>query len=140
MACIYRDLRDEFWRLLGIEDYDDWTQKQFADHLQCGLSTIKKWSRDAPWDQIKADRRKRYSDHTVKVDAALHKAAMKGDVAAMKLWYERFDAWVPEQKISLVENTDDELKTRGMELLSLLHDRPKSGDGRDSPGTGEARA
>lgn len=140
MAHLIRDLRDEYWRLLSIVDYDDWIQQQFADHLQCGLSTIKKWARDAPWDQIKAERRRRYADRTIRIDSALYRAALAGDVAAIKLWFERFDAWVPEQKISLNDQSDEALRERALQLQSLIYAERERGVGGDIPGTGEARA
>lgn len=138
----FRDLKDEYYRLLAIVDYDDWTDEKFAKHLQVGSSTIFRWRRSADWDKIKAARRKTYGAFTVKVDRSLYAAALKGDVAAIKLYYERFDGYTPEARLLLAGKSDEELEQRARERMAQLvtNGNPGRGIAGYLPGTGEAQA
>lgn len=50
-------------------------------------------------DQIVlAKRRENYARQSAAVDYALHKKAMSGDAAAIKLWYQRFEGWSEKQQ------------------------------------------
>ena len=46
-----------------------------------------------------AIRRKRLAGISVQVDAAVIKKAMDGDIAAAKLYYQRFEGWSEKQKV-----------------------------------------
>jgi hypothetical protein len=45
-----------------------------------------------------AERRKNYSHFSVAVDQALYQKAIAGDVAAIKLWYQRIEGWIEKKQ------------------------------------------
>ncbi len=81
---------------------------------------------DALEEEILAMRRERLAADLGRVDAALFKRAAEGDVAAVRLVYERFEGWKPGQRLeihqggkakSLSVMTDEELNS---ELIFVL--------------------
>lgn len=116
-------------------EFDNKTQGEIAEALGVDSKTIWEWKRRADWAHIKEQRRKLYSHTILKVDQAMLRAAEKGDVAAAKVIYERFDGWVPSSVVRNVNvKSDDDLKARAEELKKEMLGRT----GPDLPGTGPA--
>lgn len=116
----------------------DKTAKDYADELGVGLSTIYSWNRRLDWKAVNEKRREAYAQIVHTIDSALLKKAQKGDAEAIKLFYARFDGYVPVSgTIDLSAKKDDELKKRADEIKAQYLG---GGAGRDLPGTGEARA
>lgn len=115
------------------------TPQEFALKLGVGTSTIYHWARKKiDWNAINEQRREAYGRVMVTVDSALLKKAQKGDTEAIKLFYTRFDGYVPVSgTIDLTAKTDDELKKRADEIKGeIIRDRI----GQDKPGDGTAGA
>lgn len=98
---------DAYLIMLCDPDYADFKAPQFADALGVKTTQIYKWNQQVNWDDIKASRRKAFSKRTIEVDSSLFKATKKGDVAAIRTWYERFDAWTPASKIQTEQIVSD---------------------------------
>ena len=116
-------------------DLDDKTQDEIAVIFGVTPQTIYTWKKCADWPMIKAERRKLYAHQILKIDSAMLRAAEKGDTAAAKIMYERFDGWVPTTAIKNIEEKSDEaLIQRAAEIkLQLL---ANAGDGPDIGGAG----
>lgn len=112
---------------------------EYAKELGVGVSTIRRWDRHKiNWKSVNEARRESFGRIVSTVDSALLKKAQKGDTEAIKLFYARFDGYVPVSgTIDLSDKKDDELKKRADEIKAELL---RNGVGRDQPGTGEARA
>src|SRR3990172_7244675 len=121
--------------LLMLEDPAniDKTRGEYAKELGVGHSTVWRWDRQVDWDAINTKRREAYARVMPSVDSALLKKAQKGDAEAIKLFYARFDGYVPVSgTIDLSDKKDDELRKRADEIKAeLLRERV----GPDQPGT-----
>ena len=117
-------------------DFDDKTQEEVASILGVTTRSLRNWNRKIDWGYIRDERRERYARMMVAVDAAMLKAAAKGDVAAAKLVYERFDGWIPMQGILAKTDgaADEVLRARAAEITTAL--LAQSGAPQDQPGTG----
>jgi hypothetical protein len=109
--------------MLENGDNETMTPNEIAAQLGVGVRTIYRWNKKVDWDRIKEIRRKKYAEKTVNVDNAMYKAAFKGDVAAGKLWYERFDNWTPTTAQKQIHEIDEHLVD---EELFLLMERKRS--------------
>ena len=116
----------------------DKTVAEYAKELGVGQSTIFSWNHRLDWKAINEQRRENYGQIIHTVDSALLKKAQKGDAEAIKLFYARFDGYVPiSGTIDLSDKKDDELRKRAVEIKTeLLGDRARQ----DQPRIGEARA
>lgn len=116
----------------------DKTAQDYATELGVGLSTIYSWNRRLNWKLVNEQRREAYGQIIHTIDSALLKKAQKGDAEAIKLFYARFDGYVPVNgTIDLSHKKDDELQKRADEIKAEILG---NGVKRDQPGTGEARA
>lgn len=94
------------------------TLKQIAEEVGVSDRTLLTWKKKkVDWEYVKTERRKKYASDMLDIDRAMVKEAKKGDVAAAKLAYERFDGWIPaSQSFQSVTHDidesiiDDELK------------------------------
>lgn len=121
----------ESYKAMLMEGLDDIrTQIQIAEELGVTTVTIQRWNKKIDWEAIKAERRKKYHAKMIQVDQAMFKTAIKGDVAAAKLIYERWDGYTPtsalETKHSIDEaDIDAELKNlmdRKMNTIEALQE------------------
>ncbi len=108
---------DAYIEMLSDPDFSDYSGEQFAESLGVNITSIYNWNRKVDWESIKSERRKRYAKLMPKVDNALFKSTQKGDVQAIRTFYERFDAWTPASKVvneqSLSDaDIDEELNAR----------------------------
>ena len=90
---------DAYIIMLCDPERGDYKAADYAAELDVDVSQIYRWNQNVKWDEIKSERRKAFSKRTAEVDDALFKATKKGDVAAIRTWYERFDAWTPASKV-----------------------------------------
>lgn len=85
--------------MLSDPDFSEFTAEQFASELGVKKSLIYDWNTKVDWDSINVELRKKYAKIMPKVDRALFKATQKGDVPAIRTFYERFDNWTPASKV-----------------------------------------
>lgn len=138
---------DSFWQytqiLINGEDRDK-KRDEIAELCGVTAKTLYQWDKKKiDWDFINKERRKRYGSKISDVDEAMFKAAQKGDVAAAKLVYERFDGYTPTvASLNLTNKTDDELAERAKSILAKYLTKPTGQDstGSDSLGRSEASA
>lgn len=90
---------DAYIAMLCDPDYSDYSYIKFAEELGVKVSLVYDWNGKVDWESIKSERRKRYAKLMPKVDNALFKATQKGDVPAIRTFYERFDSWTPASKV-----------------------------------------
>lgn len=136
-----RVLHDEYERyqiMLVQPGNMDKVAADYAAEIGVGLSTIYSWNRRLDWKNINEQRRTAYAQVVHTIDSALLRKCQKGDTEAIKLFYARFDGYVPVSgTVDLSDKKDDELKKRADEIKArLLGHRVEP----DSNGTGEARA
>ncbi len=93
--------------MLSNPDFADYTAAQYAESLGVKTSLIYDWNTKVDWEVINADLRKSYAKIMPKVDRALFKATQKGDVPAIRTFYERFDAWTPASKVVTEQTHSD---------------------------------
>lgn len=93
--------------MLSDPDFADHSAAQFADELGVKTSLIYEWNKRVDWEAVKADLRKGYAKVMPKVDRALFKATQKGDVPAIRTFYERFDNWTPASKVQTEQIVSD---------------------------------
>jgi len=132
---------DGFPQVLCDSEYDDLTNAELAAMFGVSDRTIANWKKKVDWQQILEMRRKKYADKTARVDCAVFKSACKGDTNAAKLWYERFDNYIPATQQftnhSLDESLiDDELKRLSERRLAAASAIAESGPV-DAAGRGE---
>ena len=94
-------------QMLCDPQYAEWRPSQFAEHLEIATTTIYAWDKKIDWEMVKSERRKRFARPTMEVDLALFRQAKKGDVQAIRTWYERFDFWTPTQRIQQENKISD---------------------------------
>ena len=123
-----------------VGEYDNKNQEDIAASLGISAATLRRWNRRVDWEHIRDERRKRYAGKICAIDAAMCKAAAKGDVKAAALMYERFDGWVPTQaRVTITDAADNDLKLRAEQIkIELLE--AQRGVGQDQHGASEARA
>lgn len=85
----------------------DWKAPQYAEALGVSTTTIYRWDKKVDWDWVKSERRKQFARPTSEIDNALFRQARKGDVQAIRTWYERFDSWTPETKLKTEHSVSD---------------------------------
>ncbi len=103
-------------------EFDNKTRDQVAQQVGVTRQTLWAWDKKLNWDEVKEERRKRYSRHTVEIDAALAKKAKAGDVRAAEIYYQRFDGWIPARgSVNLNDVPDDELRKRVVELREQIN-------------------
>ena len=117
----YEDAFTGFEESLLDAQYDEYSPTQFAGMFGVTIQTIYKWKKRVDWDYIKSERRKKYAEKTTRVDSAMYKAAAKGDVQAAKLWYERFDNWIPATSLKIDDKKDHELIERAEQLKQSIY-------------------
>lgn len=131
---------DAYLIMLCDPDYADFKAPQFADALGVKTTQIYKWNQQVNWDEIKASRRKAFSKRTIEVDSSLFKATKKGDVAAIRTWYERFDAWTPASKVQTEQIASDAELDEAIDGLLKLAASKKPDGGEAAPATPGANA
>mgnify|MGYP001583865563 CR=1 FL=1 len=90
---------DAYLIMLADPERGDYKASDYAKELDVNVMQIYKWNSQIDWEEVKAARRKAFSRRTTEVDDSLFKATKKGDVAAIRTWYERFDSWMPASKV-----------------------------------------
>ena len=96
--------------------------------------TISKWRREMSnekWANILKISRQNVALPSFEIDGALYKAAMGGDVQAMKLWKEAMEGWSSKQNIELTRGKDQELTSEGLfadirDILKTLNPEQKA--------------
>mgnify|MGYP001578785290 FL=1 len=138
MPKAFVELYDRYATMLTRPFNMDKTIAEYAAELGVGRSTIAAWNTRLDWKEINEKRREAYGEIIHTVDSALLKRAQKGDAEAIKLFYARFDGYVPiSGTIDLSDKKDDELRKRADEIkVEILGSRTKQ----DQPGISEARA
>lgn len=132
---------DAYIIMLCDPERADYKAQDYATELDVPVTQIYKWNSQVKWDEIKAERRKSFSRRTSDVDNSLFKATKKGDVAAIRTWYERFDQWTPASKVlSEQVHSDAELDEAINGLLKLAGHAnvAAASGGEDSPEAGRA--
>lgn len=76
----------EFFRL---------SQARQAKEMGVSVETIKNWRGSIDWKGNAAKYRERYWYFGPQVDMAVIRKAMKGDLRAAELYYQRFEGWMP---------------------------------------------
>lgn len=87
--------------------YDGLTPSQRAEAAQVSRQTIWRWDAKLDWSYVLEAKRRLFAQHTVQVDAGVFSKAKQGNVDAAKLYYQRFDGWVPESKTTQRNEFDD---------------------------------
>jgi len=123
-----KDLADDgkyqlFVELLCDPNEVERTNEQVAELIGISTTTIYRWKKRVDWEYIKAERRKRFAARITQVDDAMFKKAIKGDVSAADLLYQRFDAWTPTTK-NLTEHSVSDAEVD--EALNALIERKRS--------------
>jgi hypothetical protein len=116
-------------------EFEDKTKKEIAAQFDINPKTLWDWDHKIDWEMVKSERRKLYAAEILKIDGAMLRASKKGDVAAAKVVYERFDGWVPMQGVKNFDaKSDSELIEEAKKIKAQLSEpiRP------DQPGTGAA--
>lgn len=98
---------DAYLIMLSDPERSDYKARDYATDLDVPVTQIYKWNSQINWDDVKAARRKAFSKRTAEVDDSLFKATKKGDVAAIRTWYERFDQWTPASKVQTEQIVSD---------------------------------
>lgn len=116
MDLIWRDWKDKLY------DYEfrDLSFIKQAAILDVSPATVTKWFKElspANWENIKKVGGERIAPQTVKINDALYKKCLEGDVAAIKLWKESMEGWVPRQDMGLSRARDKELDAMDNEEL-----------------------
>lgn len=93
-------------------------------------TTISKWTKgltDNQWENIRRMTIEKNADRTIKVNDKLFEACMDKDVAAIKLWKENVEGWIPRQDMGLSRARDRELDAMANEDLvkMLVKDWPQ---------------
>lgn len=132
------EVYEHYQAMIVLPEHVDKTKQDYADELGVSVTTIYSWDRRLDWRSVNERRRSAYSEVVATVDAALLRRALKGDAEAIKLFYARFDGYIPVSGVfDLTKEKDDQLRRRADEIkVELLRER----DGPDQPGAGEARA
>lgn len=105
--------------LLDVEG-EKRTQAEVAAQFGVHLRTLYTWKKKVDWEWIKEKRRARYAPKILEVDDAMFRAAVKGDVAAAKVLYERFDGWTPTTAQKTVHELDESLVDDELKRLMQL--------------------
>ena len=85
------------------------TDVSVAEHFKVNIRSVMRWNRRVDWEHVRDERRKLYARHTAKVDSGLIARAIKGEIDAVRLYYERFDGYVPETKQIQIHQLDEAL-------------------------------
>ena len=107
--------------MLKDPDYADYTGEQFAEAVGVKKSLIYEWNYSkVDWEAVKTELRSKYAKLMPKVDRALFKATQKGDVPAIRTYYERFDAWTPASKVLNEQVIPDKELDEAIDALAKL--------------------
>ena len=97
----YRQMRDPEFRLL--------TAGKQAEFIGVSGMTISRWRKgvsDGQWETWRSESQRVHAKQEVAVDDSVYKQAIKGDITAAKLFYQKVLGW-SEKKISENINRDD---------------------------------
>lgn len=97
---------------LGNIDNDPPTRDELADKaLKISRTTLYNHFSPGELAELEADglaiRRARYAGKSAAIDSALVARALKGDVRAIRLYYERIEGWSPKSTLAIEQNLDD---------------------------------
>jgi len=126
-----------YMQILVDPAYNSYKKAEIAEMVGVDQATIWRWNKAIDWEEVKAERRKKYGQITLEVDNALITKAKKGDIRAIEVYFQRFDSWVPTSATlqnRLDDKTDAELIKRAKEIKQELED----GKGSDIPQIGRA--
>lgn len=118
------EARKRFLDLLAYPEFHVMSEGEKADAIGISLKTLSKWEIQVP-DEYLADAlrksRERSARQSFKVDAALMKECLAGNVKALDLYYRRIEGWVPKQDMELSRGRDKDLDARAnFDLLKEL--------------------
>lgn len=129
--------------MLSDPDYADYSADQYAEALGVKTRVIYDWNTKVDWDAVKVELRKKYAKIMPRVDRALFKATQKGDVAAIRTFYERFDQWTPASKVVNEQSHSDAELDAAIDGFLQLAGQAKvkaAGGGEVAPSEGGADA
>lgn len=100
-----KSMRDTYVQYRTNPDNDDKSDSYFCSAYGYSLDELRRTiaSDKSLRKSILSARRDMYAEHMAEVDAALFKAAKRGDTKAADLLYRRFDGWNPK----IVEETNN---------------------------------
>ncbi len=141
MDIIWRKWKDKLYDF----EFRDLSFKKQADILEVAPQTVSNWFKElspANWENIKKIGGERIAPQTVKINDALYKKCLEGDVAAIKLWKESMENWVPRQDMGISRARDKEIDALDNEALVqvMVKDWPQDkkqrllGDSSGGPG------
>lgn len=96
---------------------DDWTQKEIAAEFSVTDRTVRNWERKVDWEAVRREAAKRRDRDGFKIDRALVRKALAGDVRAIELWKQTADGWVPESRQTTLHDLDESAVDAELEML-----------------------
>lgn len=126
-------------------EFDDMVGEEIANVIGISRSTLYLWKNRLDWENILAERRKRYAGDMLEIDRSMIRQAKKGQVAAAILAYQRFDGWVPTTQTITTEKDDAALRAEADKIMAEHESakkqndqRPEDAPGPNLPGAGQA--
>lgn len=124
MAIDKTEQRNRYFDILCDFDYDNFNNQDMAKVVGVAVDTLRIWRREFDWEEITNVRRQRLAKIKPEIDKTVVKEALKGKLDFIKLFYERFDGWVPKQRQEYAEVSDErELEGVSRKLKQLLSGR-----------------
>lgn len=91
----------DYVRMLEDDDFFRMSQGRQASALGVSVDTVKAWRQTIDWKGNAAKYRERYWYFGPQVDMAVIRKALKGDLRAAELYYQRFEGWVAKSGVEL---------------------------------------
>jgi hypothetical protein len=108
-----RATRQKFVDLLEIPEFHLMTREEQGLELGVSAPVVTKWFAQVPDSALEEALKKcreRRANTSLKVDAALIRKAVDGDVKAIELYYRKDEGWTPAQGIELTRGRDKEAR------------------------------
>lgn len=113
--------RRRFWEMVQTPDWHCLSTKEKAEVLEVTTVTVRNWENalsDEEWKKALETSRNRHAKTSLKVDAAVVKESLNGNVKASELFYRRIEGWAPKSGMELTRGADGDLDEKGdRELL-----------------------
>lgn len=116
---VRRSTKAEYVAKLEDDEFFRMSQGRQAAMMGVSVDTVKAWRQTIDWKGNAAKYRERYWYFGPQVDMAVIRKAMKGDLRAAELYYQRFEGWMPRSGVELSAGALDG-KTNGELMVEYL--------------------
>ena len=111
---------DDYVKNLEDETFFLKNGREQAEVMGVDPATISRWKKEVDWKGRVEEYRRRYWYFSPHVDMAVIKKALKGDLKAAELYYQRFEGWVQKGGVSVEVNRHYDGKTNAELMKSML--------------------